>query len=445
MSQNDTHLEKIYSTAIEAVNPIHAINRHLKNEHNVLKLFQHDTLIGEYDLESYNNIYIVGAGKATARMALAIENILSDKISSGCISVKYGYTETLQKIDIIEAAHPVPDENGIKASKEIVSILEKAEKNDLVISLISGGGSALLPLPPDPISLSEKQLTTNLLLKSGASIHEINCIRKHISLVKGGNLARAAAPATVINLMISDVVGDNPDVIASGPFVPDNATFKDALGILQKYKIESEVPQSVLTRITDGSNGKIDDNPQASETIFESITNVIIASNIHSLEAAEKMAKELNYNTLILSSQIEGNTKDCAGMHTAIAKEIVNTGNPIAKPACIISGGETTVKVTGSGKGGRNTEFAIQAAKFIQGIKGITVLSIGTDGSDGPTDAAGAYCTSETIKLSEENGLNINEYIESNDSYNFFDTLGTLIKTGPTNTNVMDVRIILVD
>ncbi len=444
MNNTQADLEKIYSAAIEAVNPIHALNKHLKRDGDNLQLFLNEEIIAEYNLDEFDNLYVVGAGKATARMALAIEQILADKITAGCISVKYGYVEKLDKIEIVEAAHPVPDASGITASKKIVALLEKAQKQDLIISLISGGGSALLPLPPEPITLEEKQQTTNLLLKSGASIHEINCIRKHISLVKGGNLARAAAPAIVINLMISDVVGDNPDVIASGPFVPDNATFSQADAILKKYNIESEVPASVMQRVTDGMGHKIAENPQSSETIFNSINNVIIASNIHALNAAKKAALELHYNSSILSSQIEGDTKTCAQWHIAIAKEIHATANPLKKPACLISGGETTVAVTGSGKGGRNTEFALQAAKLIQGLNNFTALSIGTDGSDGPTDAAGAFCDGGTIAAAQQQGLDIEDYIKNNDSYSFFDKTGTLIKTGPTNTNVMDVRIILV-
>ena len=437
-------LKPIYTAAIDAVNPKNAVESHVQLQGSILQLLSNRKIIKKFDLNSFNKIFIVGAGKATSAMAAGIENILAQRISKGSICVKYGYLVDLSRIEIIEASHPIPDANGVKASKTIRDILDKAGKNDLVISLISGGGSALLPLPPDKISLEEKGATTDLLLKSGASIHEINSIRKHLSLVKGGNLAKAAYPATVINLMISDVVGDNMDVIASGPFVPDNSTFKFAKSILEKYKLTGRAPNSVINYINEGLNGKVEENPGENSNYFDKVTNLIIASNIIALKAARDEAVNLGYNSIILSSLFEGDTKENAEWHSKIAKEIINSSNPVKAPACIISGGETTVIVKGDGLGGRNMEFAIQSANFINGLENVLAASIGTDGTDGPTDAAGAFSDGETVKRSKILNLEINKYIENNDSYNFFKKLGDLIITGPTNTNVMDVRLIIV-
>ena len=437
-------LKKIYSAAIDAVDPQKAIQNHLQRNGEILTLQSDNTTIASYDLNSFDNIYIVGAGKATSPMALAVEEILGDRISSGCICVKYDYTTDLKKIEIIEASHPIPDANGMIGAEKILQILNKAGEKDLVISLISGGGSALLPLPPESISLNEKRETTDLLLKCGASIHEINSIRKHLSLVKGGNLAKAAYPATVINCMISDVVGDNMDVIASGPFVADNSTFEYANSVIKKYDLISRIPETVSEYLQDGNNGKLEENPNESDSIFSKIRNQIIASNIIALKAAKNVAESLNYNTVILSSLIEGDTADVSLWHSRIAKEILASSNPIPKPACIISGGETTVTVTGNGLGGRNMEFAIQGAVQIDGYNEIAIASVGTDGTDGPTDAAGAIADGFTIKRAVEKELDIEAYIENNDSYHFFKEIGDLVITGPTNTNVMDIRIVLI-
>ncbi len=437
-------LREIYTAAIDAVNPENAIESHVKLRGNILALLTEGKSFAEFDLDGFERILVVGAGKATSPMARAIENILGERIESGLISVKYGYTEDLSIIKIIEASHPVPDENGVKGAGEIRGILKGAGKKDLVVSLISGGGSSLLPLPPEKISLDEKRATTDLLLKSGAAIHEINAVRKHLSLIKGGNMAAAAYPATVINLMISDVVGDRMDVIASGPFVPDNSNFSHAAKILQRYGLTDKVPGSVSDYLKKGTEGKVPENPGSDSEIFRNVTNLIVASNIISLKAAKEKADELGYNTLILSSQIEGITSDVASWHSRIAKEVLASGHPAPPPACIISGGETTVVVKGSGLGGRNMEFAIQSADLISDTK-ITMASIGTDGSDGPTDAAGAVADGTTVNRAREKNIDMIKYRENNDSYNFFKAIDDLVITGPTNTNVMDIRIVIIE
>ncbi len=437
-------IKTLYSAAIRAVDPANAVRNHLKVKNDKIGIYKEGVLLKEYSLDDYRNIIVVGSGKATSPMALAVEEMLGSRISKGCISVKYGYTEPLSLIQIREASHPIPDENGLKAASEIRALLEEAGENDLVISLISGGGSALMPLPPDRVSLAEKGQATDLLLRSGASIHEINAIRKHLSLVKGGNLARVAYPATVINLMISDVVGDSMDVIASGPFVADRSTFSDAHNILGKYGLLNKVPDSVRSYIEEGVEGKREDNPKENDRVFTHVTNLIVASNYIALKAAAEEAEKRGYNTMILSSLFEGETRDVAFFHNAISREISATGNPVKIPACVISGGETTVTVKGKGLGGRNMEYAIQSALLLKGTEGIITASIGTDGTDGPTDAAGAMADGSTVDRARVLGLDINEYIENSDSYHFFKILNDLIITGPTNTNVMDIRIILV-
>ena len=326
----------------------------------------------------------------------------------------------------------------------ILDFLAKATDKDLVISLISGGGSALLCQPAKGITLSEKQTVTGMLLDCGASIDEINTIRKHISAAKGGQMARAAFPATVVNLMLSDVVGDKMDVIASGPFVPDPSTFEDALGILQKYDLKG-VPEAIVQRLEDGAQGQIPDTPKAGDPVFLYVSNIIVGSNILALEAAEKKARTFGYNTLILSSLIEGETRDVARVHCAIAKEVVRSDRPIAKPACIISGGETTVTIRGKGLGGRNQEFCLASAIEIAELPfKVVVLSGGTDGNDGPTDAAGAIVDPFTVTRGRKAGMAAGTFLNNNDAYHFFEKTEDLLMTGPTNTNVMDVRLLLV-
>ncbi len=437
-------MREMYTAAIEAVNPRRAVLEHLQVRDGSLLVYSNEKQVRELDLFRFRRVYVLGAGKATALMAQAVEELLGDRITAGCISVKYGYTAPLSRIEAVEAAHPVPDEKGRMAAERIVQLAAEAGGEDLVISLISGGGSSLLPLPVPPVTLEEKRETTNLLLRSGASIHEMNAVRKHLSRIKGGNLARAAHPATVINLMISDVVGDDPDVIASGPLVPDASTFADALAVLERYRIAGSVPAAVRKRIRDGADGLVPENPKADEECFAGVTGVIIASNILALNAARRKAAALGYNTVVLSSLVEGDTRQAALFHAAIAREALASGNPAKAPACIISGGETTVEVHGKGLGGRNTEFALHSAVFLAGVRGISAASVGTDGSDGPTDAAGAFADGATIARAESAGLNVGSYADNNDSYNFFKDLGDLIITGPTNTNVMDVRIMLV-
>jgi glycerate 2-kinase len=437
-------LDRICRAAIDAVDPLRAVHRHLVREGDTLILKSGVTETAFYDLKKYRRVIVVGAGKATAPMAKAVEEIMRDRPVSGCISVKYGYTTPLSLIETIEAGHPVPDKNSITVAARIRSILKDAGPEDLVISLLSGGGSALLCMPPEGMLLDEKRTVTDMMLRSGAAIEEMNTVRKHLSLIKGGNCARIAAPATVINLMISDVVGDPPDVIASGPFVPDTSTFADAVDKLEAFNLMDKIPKSAREYLMAGTRGEHDENPSSGDAVFKNVNHQIIASNMIALAAAKSAAVELGYNTLILSSSIVGDTAAAAGLHVAVGTEIATTGNPVSAPACILSGGETTVAVKGTGLGGRNMEFVLHGGRLLAGKGGITLASFGTDGTDGPTDAAGAIADGTTVERGERAGMDIREYIGNNDSYHFFKATGDLILTGPTNTNVMDVRIILV-
>lgn len=432
-------ISDIFYSGLKAVEPGAAIKRycHLADDH---------LYIGNrvYDLLQFNNLFVIGAGKATAPMASALENILGKRITKGVISVKYNHVTELSNVRQIEAGHPIPDENGIKGTNTILDMAKDAGEDDLILCLISGGGSALLPGPARGLTLQNKQDTMHVLLSCGAAIHEINTIRKHISQIKGGNLARIAYPATLISLILSDVVGDVPDIIASGPSVPDSSTFHDCMKIIDRYHIMKELPESIVKHIKEGMSGNIPENPKQNDRIFEKTHNLIVGSNMEAILSAQKKAESLNYNTIVLSSMIEGETRHVARVHTAIAREIRKTGLPVQPPACILSGGETTVTIKGKGKGGRNQEFALASAFDIAEEKNIAVFSGGTDGNDGPTDAAGAISDTNTIKKATELGLDPGKYLANNDSYHFFKQTGDLFITGPTNTNVMDLRIILV-
>jgi glycerate 2-kinase len=393
-------------------------------------------LASRRDLDRYERIFVVGAGKATGTMARCVERILGKRITAGSINVKDGDPVKLRRIDVHPASHPIPDERGVAGAKRIAEICAAAGERDLVICLMSGGASALTPYPVEPVTLAEKQETTRLLLECGANIHEINAVRKHLSGFKGGRLAQIAAPARVLTLAVSDVVGDNLDVIGSGPTAPDSATFETALAVLDKYDLRMRVPATVRNRLEAGR----DETLKPGDPVFERVENIIIGSNQKSLDAAAREAKELGYRTLVVSSTIEGETRDIARMHAAIARQIREHGQPVRAPACVISGGETTVTLRGAGRGGRNQEFALAAAIDIAGLHDVLILSAGTDGSDGPTDAAGAMADGETVERSDGAAA---DALCNHDSYPFFEGLGDLIVTGPTGTNVMDIHLIL--
>jgi glycerate 2-kinase len=424
---------RIFAAALKAADPKAAIFRNLQVEGETL-------IAGKQRYQLKQNVVVVGAGKASVAMATAVEELLGDHVCSGWINTKYGHELPLKHIHVHQCDHPVPDEAGVEGAREIGNLVAATRPDQLVICLISGGASALLPLPAQPISLAMKQETTRLLLSCGAAIQEINAVRKHLSSIKGGWLAALAYPAPVLSLILSDVIGDHLDVIGSGLTAPDSSTFADALQIFEKYDLLERVPGPVLERMQEGKEGAIPETPKADHHAFASTQNLIIGSNQLALDAAAAEAESMGYSSTILSSFIEGEAREVAKVHSSIAKQLARRGQPVAPPACLVSGGETTVTIEGNGLGGRNQEFALAAAIEIAGLEDVLLLSGGTDGTDGPTDAAGAWCDGTTFS----NGPDASDYLSRNDSYNYFAKYGGLVKTGPTNTNVMDIQLILV-
>jgi hydroxypyruvate reductase len=428
----------IFKAALKAADPAEAIRRHVAVERGTLRVGRK-----RYRLDSFRRIIVLGAGKASARMAEALERILADRISCGLVNTKYGHLARLRHIALNECGHPVPDAAGVDGARRIAALAADATAADLVICLISGGASALLPLPAEPITLDENQETTRLLLACGATIHEINAVRKHLSAIKGGQLARFAAPARVVALLLSDVIGDPLDVIGSGPTAPDESTFATAWGVIEKYGLPDRIPAVTRHRLEAGMLGELEETPKPGDPCFRRVQNLVVGSNRLAVDAAARGARQRGYKPVVLSTLIEGETRDIASMHAAILKESLASGRPARPPLCLISGGETTVTLRGDGLGGRNMEFALACALALDGVAGALALSAGTDGTDGPTDAAGALADGRTLARARALGLDAAAALARNDSYDFFDALGDLIKTGPTGTNVMDVHLLL--
>lgn len=433
------HAMEIFQAALQAVDPVEAICRCVKPVEDGFQIGTH-----RFKFKDYDRILVIGAGKAGAPMAKALEELLGDRISDGVIVVKEGHGLPLQHVRIHEAGHPVPDKRGLQGAEDILEMVSGTGERDLVMCVISGGGSALLVAPAEGVTLEDKQEVTRLLLACGADIHEINTVRKHLSRAKGGGVARLAYPATVVSLILSDVIGDDLNVIASGPAVPDTSTFADARGVFKKYDIWHKLPPSVATRIQQGLAGHVEDTPKAGDDVFKRCYSELVGTNIQALIAASKEARQKGYRSLILSSTVEGEAREVVKMFAAFAKEVRNSANPIPAPACLLCGGETTVTIQGNGKGGRNQEFALASAMIIDGMENIVVLSGGTDGTDGPTDAAGAIVDGNTVGRALANHLDPLDFLRRNDSYHFFKPLNDLIITGPTRTNVSDVYMVLV-
>lgn len=363
-------------------------------------------------------------------MAQAILHGLGRPVDAGIVVTKHGHTtRAIKEFQCLESGHPVPDQRGVQAASVVEEMLRGLNRRDLLICCISGGASALLPAPIAGLAFTQKQNTTDHLLRAGANIQELNTVRKHLSRMKGGRLAALAYPATVVSLLLSDVIGDDPAVIGSGLTTPDPSTLDDARAVMTKFGLH--LPNLAT------------ETPKPGDPIFNSVSNVIVGSNRLALNAAASQARKLGYRSLILSSSMQGETREVARVHARILCEIRDSGNPIKSPGCILAGGETTVTVRGQGQGGRNQEFALAAAIEIADVPNVLVLSAGTDGTDGPTDAAGAIATGATLRRAEKLGLSALNHLDRNDSYPFFDALGDLIKTGPTGTNVMDVHLLL--
>jgi hydroxypyruvate reductase len=358
--------------------------------------------------------------------------------------VKDGYDGTggmpLRHITLREAAHPVPDARGVEATADLVSLLESAGERDLVICLISGGGSALLTLPASPVTLEDVQAVTALLLKSGATINELNAVRKHLSHVSGGQLARIAAPARVLSLILSDVTGSPLDVIASGPTVPDPTTYSDALVVLARYDLLARVPANVLAHLEAGMRGDLPETPKEGDPLFSRVTNKLVASNVQAVEAAASMARHLGFNTAIISTSLEGEARVVGADLARLARGVVERGTPVRAPACLLFGGETTVTVRGSGVGGRNTELALSAAIHLSGLGSrVLVASLATDGGDGTSPSAGGLVDGTTVEWGAGLGLDAQSFLDNNDSYSYLAAVGDVIMTGPTGTNVNDI------
>lgn len=429
---------EIFNAALTAADAAKAVSRHLKVAGEAI-----DIAGRLYSLRSYKRLFVIGAGKGSALMCCALVELIGDWLYGGTIIAKYGYAVAMKKIAIIEAGHPIPDENGLRATEQIVRLLRQTTSDDLVINLISGGGSALLCSPADGISFHEKQEITRRLLSCGAPIGEINAIRKHISKVKGGRLARLAYPSTLISLILSDVVGDSISDIASGPTAPDPSTFSDCQVILDRYKLRTE-NASIARFIDKGSAGEIEETPKPGDPIFNNVMNVVVGSNRLAVIAAKEQAERLGYSVKVIDELAEGEATELAVAHAAIAQKIYHSGT-VRRPACVISGGEATVTLRGDGLGGRNQEFALATALEIDGLDGVVALIGGTDGSDGPTEAAGGIVDGGTVRRGETKGLDARDYLSRNDSYHYLKATDDLLVTGPTFTNVMDLRLFIID
>ncbi len=437
--QNRVNAEKIFMAGVRSVLPERLVNAHLSLSGSILAVNG-----DSFPLDEKDNIYVIGAGKASAAMAHYVESILGDRITGGHIVTKYDHSCKLKKIKVTEAGHPVPDGNGFLATDEIIKIAEKATDRDLVLCLISGGGSALMADLPDGLLPEELYIVNNLMIRCGASIHEINCIRKHLSRVKGGQLSRIVWPATLVSLILSDVTGNPLDVIASGPTVPDTTTFSEALKIIECYRLTTDLTQGVMKYLKDGAAGIHPETPKPDDPIFSKTFNFLAGTNMTALDVAKSYAAGLGYNSFIIDSELHGDVEGVAGLLIEAARRYKDN-NEILKPVCLLFGGEPTLKVTGDGLGGRNQHLALSAAIRLQNIPGITILSAGTDGTDGPTDAAGAVVDSETVTYALSVNKDPLRYLAEFDSYNFFKVIGGHIKTGPTFTNVMDMIVVLIE
>ncbi len=440
---NGNGISRIMNAALAAVDPYSAVQQSVFRSENSLNI-QNLTL----DLQNYEHIYLIGAGKAGYPMAKAIAECLGSRLDQGIVIVKDGYLPKqdffLENISFIEAGHPVPDERGIAGTQKIIELAAQAGEKDLIIALISGGGSALFTSPAQGISLADLQILTRVLLACGASIDEINTLRKHLDSIKGGGLARFAAPAQLIALILSDVVGDPLEVIASGPTVPDPSTYQDAMGILEKYQITTQVPGSIFSRLLQGLQGQIGETPKPNDPVFRQVHNLIIGSNRLAALAAVKQAEQEGMNALLLTTFLQGEARTIGRTIGAIAREILASSQPIPCPACIVSGGESTVILRGDGLGGRNQELALGAVRELAGLPDTLLIALATDGGDGPTDAAGAVVSGKTLSRAMNLGLSPEDYLNRNDAYHFFETLDDLLKPGPTQTNVNDLTFLFV-
>lgn len=442
--------EAIFRAGLARVDPLSMMERVLTLDGDILRVST-ESECHAYDLRHYRRVLVLGAGKASGRMALGLERVLGDRLAGGLVAVKEGYRERLTRVRLVEAAHPVPDARSAAAARQVLDIARDAGPDDLVIVLISGGGSAILAAPLDvpghTLTLADKQEVTRELLACGATIHDVNRVRKKLSAIKGGRLAQAIAPAHCLSLILSDVVGDDLDVIASGPTVPDSGTPAEALATLDRYELAGRIPTTVMALLRDVAAGLAPDTPKADDPAFATTRTVLVGTNYQALLAARDKAVALGYNTLILTSHLTGEAREMAHLFLGMARDMALHGQPLAPPACVIAGGETTVTLRGPGKGGRNQEMALAFLDALsQGVSdaaGTVFLAASTDGGDGPTDAAGAFASLAILRQGRELGLEPAGFLAANDAYHYFEAVNELLVTGPTNTNVCDIKILL--
>jgi len=435
MTADKATLEDIFRAALAASDPYRAVEKYTEAIRN------------EYQSGGFRRLVVVGLGKAAFTMARALHDRLGVRIDQGIVVTKYGHADPavhLGTVEVYEGGHPLPDENGFQATRKVIDLRGTLDESTLAICLVSGGGSAIFVAPGEGILLAEKQKLTNLLLRCGAPIEELNTVRKHISRVKGGRLAEILYPARVISLILSDVVGDPLDIIASGVTSPDRSTYSDAMAILEKYRLLSEVPPSILDLLSRGVRGQAPETPKPGDRVFARVDNLIIGSNRLALDAAVKRAGALDFQAEIIARDVVGEASDYGRKLAAVARDAKVRAGREGRKLCLISGGEPTVTVRGSGLGGRNTELALAFAIAAEGLEGVGLLSAGTDGTDGPTDAAGAVADGSTVARGRDVGLDAAALLAENDSYPFFKALGDLVVTGPTGTNVIDVHLLVI-
>ena len=430
-------LKALIQSCLEAADPGQAMKRLITRKDHRLSVNS-----VRYDLSTYQRIVCVGAGKASAHMAVALEQILGEHLEGGIVILKDGYGAPCTKVRVVEASHPLPDARGVRATQQILKSVESLTKRDLLIVLLSGGASSLLCAPTQGLTLTDKRKTTKLLLGCGASIHELNTVRKHLSAVKGGQLAKATKAQT-LTVILSDVLGDDLATMGSGPTVPDPTTFQDAKAILDHYQIWNKVPENVRHRLDEGIRGLIPETWKSHRRHSPRHHSIILANNQTALGGVAKEAKRLGLRPCILETPLQGEAKDLGTILGAMAKDIREFSNPVRPQACLLVGGEPTVTVTGKGKGGRAQECVLAAAQELAGLTNIVVAGFGTDGTDGPTDAAGAMVDGKTLQRAKKKGLSIEAMLEKHDSYSFFNQVGGHIITGPTHTNVNDIYLII--
>ena len=430
-------LARLFQAGLQAVDPYEAVCRQVRLRRGRL-------IIGssQYSLQSQHRVVVVGAGKASARMAQGLERQLGSRIDTGLVVVKYGHGASTNKVRIVEAGHPVPDTAGIRASRMIRALAGTLKSGDLLIVLLSGGASSLLPAPAPGISLKDKQHTTKLLLRSGATIQEMNAVRKHLSSIKGGQLA-AATSGRVASIILSDVIGNDLATIGSGPTSPDSTTFREAWTILERYGVSAKLPETVRRRLRAGLNKSVAETPKPGDAVFRRVHNELVGDNRAAVDAVAHFLKGQGIQPLVLSTTVTGEAREVAKIFGAIAREIAAHERPVRRPCCVIAGGETTVTVRGQGQGGRAQEFALAAALEIAGLPNVWVAGFATDGTDGPKPVAGAVVNGKTVAQAQRGKLDPLRALRENNAYPFFKKMKAHIVTGPTGTNVNDLYLLL--